>query len=192
MAVVLQKTTYLERRLKKVDKIIESHKRKLEQVERRINYWRGRKFRARVWYLLAGAAAYVLMLNYNYWPVPPRYVIFATLALAYFMPMTYPDLQEAEKERSAIWSRRPTEEYRRRRDLAVGFNAETLVNNRLKSLPDDYYLIPDLNLGSGYQIDHLVIGPRGIIVFETKSLAGNYTACPNRPFGTGGQGEGGS
>jgi hypothetical protein len=48
---------------------------------------------------------------------------------------------------------------------------ETLVTNLLSRLPDDYYLVNDIVLGAG-NIDHVVIGPCGVIVIETKRIAG--------------------
>jgi hypothetical protein len=50
---------------------------------------------------------------------------------------------------------------------------ERLVTNLLKRLPDDYYLVNDVMLpGAGGNIDHVVLGPCGIVVIETKRVAG--------------------
>jgi hypothetical protein len=50
---------------------------------------------------------------------------------------------------------------------------ERLVTNLLKRLPDDYYLVNDVMLeGAGGNVDHVVLGPCGIVVIETKRVAG--------------------
>ena len=44
----------------------------------------------------------------------------------------------------------------------------------LRPLPDDYYLVNDLTMkGGGGTIDHVVVGPCGLMVIETKRWAGN-------------------
>ncbi|MDI3539637.1 MAG: hypothetical protein PWQ52_760 [Methanolobus sp.] len=68
-----------------------------------------------------------------------------------------------------------------------GALGELAVIENLCQLPDNYYLFNDLNLelndyikfnGSplkSAQIDHLVVGPTGIFVIETKNWSKNYT-----------------
>jgi hypothetical protein len=58
-----------------------------------------------------------------------------------------------------------------------GWEGEKRVVKLLNSkLSDDYYLINDLYLGDGGgDIDHIVLGPNGVCVLETKNWRGNIT-----------------
>jgi hypothetical protein len=58
-----------------------------------------------------------------------------------------------------------------------GLQGEKQVVKLLNSkLNDDYYLINDLYLGDGGgDIDHVVLGPNGVFVLETKNWSGNIT-----------------
>lgn len=50
---------------------------------------------------------------------------------------------------------------------------ERLVTYRLHSLSDDYWLVNDVMLPRGRgNVDHVLIGPCGVVVIETKRLAG--------------------
>ena len=50
---------------------------------------------------------------------------------------------------------------------------ERLVSDLLKRLPNDYYLVNDVIVkGGGGNIDHVVVGPFGVVVIETKRLVG--------------------
>ncbi|MCD6469089.1 MAG: NERD domain-containing protein [Thermoplasmata archaeon] len=54
-----------------------------------------------------------------------------------------------------------------------GLDAENLVIKSLSDLSDDYYLINDIKLRDSYgNIDHIVLGPNGIFVIETKNYGG--------------------
>lgn len=48
---------------------------------------------------------------------------------------------------------------------------ERLVTGLLARLPDDYYLVNDIVLRAG-DIDHVLTGPCGVVVIETKRVAG--------------------
>lgn len=66
---------------------------------------------------------------------------------------------------------------RRWRNWSVGKRGEIAVAEGLKSLSDDYVLLNDLTLPNGYgNVDHLVIGPNGIFLIETKNSSG-YIKC---------------
>jgi hypothetical protein len=66
---------------------------------------------------------------------------------------------------------------RRWRNWSAGKLGETAVAEALKSLSNDYVLLNDLTLPNGYgNVDHLVIGPNGIFVIETKNYSG-YIKC---------------
>ncbi len=48
-----------------------------------------------------------------------------------------------------------------------------MVENALKQLSDEYYLINDIKFSDSYgNIDHVVLGPNGIFVIETKNYTG--------------------
>ena len=50
---------------------------------------------------------------------------------------------------------------------------ERLVSDLLKRLPDDYYLVNDVVVnGSRGNVDHVVVGPCGVVVIETKRWVG--------------------
>jgi hypothetical protein len=62
---------------------------------------------------------------------------------------------------------------RRLRSVRKGRLGERLVVDLLGGLPDDYWLINDVTLGLAHgKIDHVLIGPCGVVVIETKRLAG--------------------
>jgi len=55
-----------------------------------------------------------------------------------------------------------------------GLAAEKLVSEYLHELDDSYYLIDDIKLLGGYgNIDHIVLGPNGVFVIETKNYTGD-------------------
>ena len=57
------------------------------------------------------------------------------------------------------------------RAVRKGRLGERLVTDLLTRLPGHYYLVNDVVLGAG-NIDHVVTGPCGIVVIETKRVAG--------------------
>lgn len=56
----------------------------------------------------------------------------------------------------------------------TGAKAEQAVAEALQELSDDYYVFHDLEF-PGFNIDHVVLGPNGIFLVETKSQKGNIT-----------------
>jgi hypothetical protein len=58
--------------------------------------------------------------------------------------------------------------HKRLRRLHQGINGEARVAELLQSLPDDYFLLNDV-VGDGGRIDHVVIGPCGVVVIETSA-----------------------
>jgi len=63
---------------------------------------------------------------------------------------------------------------RRLRSVRKGRRGEGLVVDLLRGLPDDYWLVNDVTLGLARgSIDHVLIGPCGVVVIETKRVAGN-------------------
>ena len=59
-------------------------------------------------------------------------------------------------------------------DADTGAKAEQAVADALQELPDDYYVFHDLEF-PGFNIDHVVLGPNGIFLVETKSQKGSIT-----------------
>jgi hypothetical protein len=58
--------------------------------------------------------------------------------------------------------------------VRTGRHGERLVNDLLGGLSDDYWLVNDVTLGLAHgNIDHVLIGPCGVVVIETKRLAGS-------------------
>lgn len=67
--------------------------------------------------------------------------------------------------------------FRRWSNWTFGKSGEAAVSEALKSLPNDYVLLNDLMLPDGRgNVDHLVIGPNGLFVIETKNYSG-YVKC---------------
>ena len=63
---------------------------------------------------------------------------------------------------------------RRLRSVRKGRLGERMVADLLRGLPDDYWLINDVTLGLARgTIDHVLIGPCGVVVIETKRFAGS-------------------
>jgi hypothetical protein len=62
---------------------------------------------------------------------------------------------------------------RRLVSVRKGRLGERLVTDLLRRLPDDYCLVNDVVLGRSHgNVDHVLIGPCGVVVIETKRLAG--------------------
>jgi hypothetical protein len=56
-----------------------------------------------------------------------------------------------------------------------GFKGELAVEKALRSLDDSYILINDVRLPNARgNIDHIVVGPTGVFVIETKNVSGHY------------------
>ena len=65
---------------------------------------------------------------------------------------------------------------RQYRIYKAGWAGEKEVAKLLSSkLNDDYFLINDLYLQGGGDIDHVILGPTGIFVLETKNWSGDIT-----------------
>src|SRR5881397_666834 len=72
----------------------------------------------------------------------------------------------------ALWLGRPVTRLLRR--VRRGRRGERLVADLLGGLGDDYWLVNDVTLGLAHgNIDHVLIGPCGVVVIETKRFAGN-------------------
>jgi hypothetical protein len=66
------------------------------------------------------------------------------------------------------------------RSVRHGRRDERLVADLLSGLTDDYWLVNDVALGVARgTIDHVLIGPCGVVVIETKSIAGHIRCWGN-------------
>lgn len=64
-----------------------------------------------------------------------------------------------------------------------GYVGELIVANCLRSLSEEYHIFNDVYFPGAYgNIDHVVVGPTGIYVIETKSYSGNYLIEGDRWF----------
>ena len=62
---------------------------------------------------------------------------------------------------------------RRLTSVRKGRLGERLITDLLRRLPDDYWLVNDVMLPRGRgNVDHVLIGPCGVVVIETKRIAG--------------------
>lgn len=64
-----------------------------------------------------------------------------------------------------------------------GYVGELIVASCLRRLPQGYHIFNDVHLpGAQGNIDHVVVGPTGVYVIETKSYSGNYIVRGDRWF----------
>ncbi|KAA0007311.1 MAG: NERD domain-containing protein [Thermoplasmata archaeon] len=68
--------------------------------------------------------------------------------------------------------------FERYRDFKKGFEGELLVIKQLMKLDDSYLVLNDIKLSPRENIDHIVIGPNGVFVIETKNYEGDFV-CEN-------------
>jgi hypothetical protein len=67
--------------------------------------------------------------------------------------------------------------FRRSGNWSAGKQGELAVTQALQSLPDQYVVLNDLMLPDGKgNVDHLVMGPNGLFVIETKNYS-SYVKC---------------
>lgn len=61
-------------------------------------------------------------------------------------------------------------------NYSSGLEAENLITECLSHLDDRYYLINDVKLPESYgNVDHILLGPNGIFVIETKNYSGKIS-----------------
>jgi Nuclease-related domain len=66
------------------------------------------------------------------------------------------------------------------RRVRNGRRGERLVADLLSGLPDDYWLVNDVSLGLARgTIDHVLVGPCGVVVIDARDLAGNIRCWGN-------------
>jgi len=82
--------------------------------------------------------------------------------------------------RQLFGRRQTTEAYR------VGAEGEEATARRLRDLPDGWIVLHDRRIpGSRANIDHIVVGPLGVAVVETKSWSGTVKVHADRLTGSG-------
>lgn len=57
----------------------------------------------------------------------------------------------------------------------VGLRSERTVLLELEQLPDEYRVFRNVQFDDGYDIDFVVVGPRGVFVFEVNSTRGDVS-----------------
>lgn len=71
------------------------------------------------------------------------------------------------------WARPAFRQYARATRYRKGIRGEELVSSLLAGLSDDFYLINDITLpGHRGNIDHVLVGPCGVVTIETKNYRG--------------------
>ena len=71
------------------------------------------------------------------------------------------------------WARPAFRQYARATRYRKGIRGEELVSTLLACLSDDFYLINDVTLpGHRGNIDHVLVGPCGVVTIETKNYRG--------------------
>ncbi|MCG2828462.1 nuclease-related domain-containing protein [Methanothermobacter sp. K4] len=68
-------------------------------------------------------------------------------------------------------------------DWRKGHEGELIITNCLRRLPEGYHILNDIQLPGAYgNMDHVVVGPTGVYMIETKSYSGNYIVKGDRWF----------
>jgi hypothetical protein len=77
--------------------------------------------------------------------------------------------------------------YKEGKSWNKGIIGESIVGGYLNQLPKDYFIFNDVKFPGSYgNLDHIVIGPNGIFVIETKNYGGFYNIKgENWYYGTG-------
>lgn len=82
---------------------------------------------------------------------------------------------------SSITYKQLKSEKRSRENFIKGLEGENFVLKQLNTLPVDYYVFHDVTLPDGRgNIDHIVVGPTGLFVIETKNYSGKYKINGNQ------------
>jgi hypothetical protein len=63
---------------------------------------------------------------------------------------------------------------KRARDAERGAVAEEKTGDFLEGLPEGYFVLHDFNVGRG-NVDHILVGPKGVLTLEVKSHRGSVT-----------------
>jgi nuclease-like protein len=81
------------------------------------------------------------------------------------------------------WARPASRQYAMAARYRKGIRGEGLVSSLLVGLSDDFYLINDVTLpGHRGNIDHVLVGPCGVVTIETKNYRGVIRCDQDRWF----------
>jgi hypothetical protein len=116
-----------------------------------------------VCYFFALGLGYFLCLNLNKQPYLPITILIFIVAIPIIIRLTNRVSEKLERERI---------------NFRKGAAGEALVGYILEGFPDDYRVIHDLATPFG-NIDHVVVGPSGVYVIDTKNWKGVVTADGN-------------
>jgi hypothetical protein len=128
-----------------------------------------------VW-LVAAAGGLGLVLPRGPWPsIGPALFTVTVLGLVVWLA-TRDTRRHADANRS-----RAADERRRAAQVMLGLSGERHVGQVLADqLPQEYVLLNGLALPRGAgDIDHLVVGPAGVFLLETKTMSGNIVCQPD-------------
>ena len=96
-----------------------------------------------------------------------NYLLFILVFIGGFLAVYGNSINETGKGKGYSWQK--------------GLEGENLVSDYLNTLPKNYFVYNDVKLpGKGGNIDHIVIGPTGIYVIETKNYSGKYRIKGNQ------------
>lgn len=126
----------------------------------------------RSWYLLNSVEKYILALmafgvflfffNRLISPYLPKDGILHIFLWIFEFTLLFAGLKEGLKWRKSA------------DNFLTGDDGETIVEDILKKLPDEYIVIPDLKLPKLGNIDFVVVGPTGIFALEVKNYRRSY------------------
>lgn len=149
---------------RKITKHVPESSRKTHTHRKADNYWR--LWRGGNLILIAGAlmtpAGILLTVTGTTWGITP--VLLGIILMALSVPLI-----RASERRGMGWRK--------------GHEGELIVTNCLRRLPEGYHILNDIKLPGAYgNMDHVVVGPTGVYVIETKSYSGNYIVKGDRWF----------
>jgi len=116
-----------------------------------------------VFYFLVFGLGYLLGLSINKQPYSLIMVLIFIVAILVVVRLTNRISEKLEREKI---------------NFRKGATGEALVGYILEGFPDDYRIINDLTTPFG-NIDHVVVGPSGVYVIDTKNWKGVVTADGN-------------
>lgn len=76
---------------------------------------------------------------------------------------------------------KPSKTKKNDKSWVIGLEGENLVLEQLNKLPKNYFVFHDVKMPKGRgNIDHIVVGPTGLFVIETKNYSGKYQIKGNK------------
>lgn len=175
MAKVLKKKTFLEKKIEEAEAYEKELREKIrEEIKKHKRYWNSMMVLIRRWYIPAPmAAAWVVLTKKGY--IYGDYHLLAGFIML-FVSILIMGYTISPHERNI--KKYKIEMYKLEKNLwpwKTGLEGEKRVAAELEKLPEPYYIINDITVkhkGQKAQIDHVVVGPNGVIAIETKHIAG--------------------